>query len=119
MALGTITQLVDDSKGLNLPTVAGAIKFTLSTIVGDGAYATGGTSLSAAQLGLPTTLVYAVVVGLAGSAANNGAIQASFNNSTKKLQCWASTGTSPVGLVEVAATTNLSGVTITVMAYGF
>lgn len=118
MALGTITQLTDTSQGTSVPQVA-SLKRTVSTVVGDGSYPTGGTALTAAQLGLPTTLVYAKVVGLAGSAANNGAVSATFNNATGKLQCWASTGVSPVGLVEVANGVNLSGLTVTIEAEGY
>lgn len=118
MALGTITQLTDTSQSTNLPQVA-SLKRTVSTVVGDASYPTGGTALTAQQLGLPTTLVYAKVVGLAGSAANNGAVSAYFNNSTGKLQAFATTGVSPVGLVEVTATTNLSGLTFLIEAEGY
>ena len=117
MALGTITQLTDTSGGLNVPVVPGNLKMTISTVVGDGAYSAGGTALSASQLGLGT-LVFAFVAGLQGSASNNGAIQGYYNNSTGKLQAYASTGTSPVGLVE-AGSVNLSGVTFVVVAFGY
>lgn len=117
MALGTITQVTNDPHGLNVPVVLGDLKVTVSTVVGDGAYASGGTALTAAQLGLPSKILFTVCT-VAGSAANNGAIQASYNTSTGKLQCWASSGTSPVGLVE-AGSVNLSGLTITVVAFGF
>ena len=116
MALGTITQLTDQFGGLNYPVNLGALKVTVSTVVGDSAYATGGTALSAAQLGL-STLVFAVVVAVAGSASNNTAVEATYNNATGKLQMWATTGTSPVGLAEPNSV-NLSGITATILAFG-
>lgn len=118
MALGTITRVaLDPHTSQTVPVAMGDLKMTLTTIVGDSAYATGGTAVTAAQLGLGT-LKYAVVVGLSGSASNNGAVQATFNNSTGKLQMWASSGTSPVGLVE-AGSVNLSGLTVTIQAWGY
>jgi len=115
MALGTITPVPNSTKGTTLPAVHGAMRFTVSTIVGDSAYSAGGSTVTPAQLGL-TSLVFAYAAGLAGSGSNNAAVQATFNNSTGKLQFWATSGTSPVGLVE--ATGNLSGLTATVIAYG-
>lgn len=117
MALGTITQLTDSTQGTNGPVVPGALKQTISTVVGDSAYATGGTALSASQLGL-STVVFAYVASVAGSASNNGAVQATYNTATGKLQCWATSGTSPVGLVE-AGSVNLSGLTVTIVAFGY
>lgn len=116
MALGTITQLTDQLGGLNRPVNLGALKVTISTVVGDSAYATGGTTLTAAQLGLGS-LAFALVIGVSGSGANNGAVEASYNNSTGKLQMWATTGTSPVGLAEPNSV-NLSGITAIVLAFG-
>ena len=117
MALGTITQLTDSPNGLNLPVVLGPLKATVTTVVGDAAYATGGTALSAAQLGL-ATVVFAICT-VSGSASNNGAITAAYNLSTGKLQCFAGAGTTPnIGLAEPNSV-NLSGLTITVLAFGY
>jgi hypothetical protein len=121
MAVGTITQLaLDPHTTQGVAMTLGDVKMTVSTVVGDSSYPTGGTALTGAQLGLPTgVLAYAEVVGMSGSASNNGAIDASFNNATGKLQMWASSGTSPVGLVEVSNGVNLSGVTVTIKAFGY
>ncbi len=118
MALGTITPVMADphSSTQSIPISVGDLKMTVTTVVGDAAYASGGTVLSAASLGLATVLH--TVCTVAGSAANNGAVAASYNLSTGKLQMWASTGTSPVGLAE-AGSVNLSGVTVTVTAFGY
>jgi hypothetical protein len=118
MALGAITQLTDDTKGLNLPVVPGAMKQTFTTIVGDSSYPTGGTAVTAANLGLGT-LVFAFAFISATTASNNTIIGAAFNNATGKLQTFQSSSTSPVALIEAASTTNCSGVTITVVAYGY
>lgn len=118
MALGTITQLgVDPHTSSPVPVMVGDLSVTVTTVVGDGAYAAGGTALTPQQLGLKNTVAFAICT-VAGSASNNGAIAASYNTSTGKLQMWASTGTSPVGLAEAGAV-NLSGVTITVVAFGY
>jgi hypothetical protein len=93
------------------------VRLTVTTITGDTSYPTGGTALSAGTLGLSS--VAQAVCTVSGSGANNTAIAASYNLSTGKLQMWASTGTSPVGLAEAANTTNLSGLTVTVMAIGY
>jgi hypothetical protein len=119
MAFGTITQLTDLPQGTNLPANLGALKYTVTTIVGDGAYATGGTALSASQLGL-NTLVAVLSTQVAGGASNNGAVTATYNYSTGKLQMWAGAGTTPnIGLAEAANAGNLSGLTITVVAVGY
>jgi hypothetical protein len=119
MALGTITNLAADphSASQALPMTLGDIKLTITTVVGDSSYPTGGTALTPLQLGLTTVITAFCTV--TGSASNNTAIGASYNTSTGKLQTWASTGTSPVGLAETANATNLSGLTITVFAFGY
>lgn len=119
MALGTITKVaVDPHVATPQPVAVGDLKMTLTTIVGDSAYATGGTAVTAANLGLGT-LIYAVVVGVKGSGSNSGAVQAYFNNATGKLQCFAGSGTTPnIGLAEPNSV-NLSGQTYTILAFGY
>ena len=119
MALGTITQLaVDPHSGSQVvPIAVGDVKLTLTTVVGDSAYATGGTALSPSQLGLSTVLF--AVCTVAGSASNNGAVTAQYNLSTGKLQMFAGAGTTPnIGLAEPNSV-NLSGLTVTVLAIGY
>ena len=116
MALGTITNISLAQGGV--ADSVGSVKMTVSTVVGDSAYSAGGTTLTGQQLGLPNGVVIAATCQVSGSASNNGAISASYNLSTGKLQMWASTGTSPVGLVE-AGSVNLSGITVTIVAFGY
>lgn len=125
MAIGTITQLnlnpqltaAEGQGGIDY----GPLLARLVTVVGDSSYPTGGTSLSGSQLGFGSegVVMSVQVIGLQGSASNNGAIQANWNNSTGKLQMFASFGTSPVGLVEVANAVNLSGLTVTLLVLGY
>lgn len=114
MALGTITQLgVDPHTASAVPVNGlGDFRVTVTTVVGDSSYPTGGTALSAQQLGLLNTVSFALCF-VTGSAANNAAIAASYNTSTGKLQMWSGTT-----LAETAAATNLSGLTITIVAFG-
>lgn len=118
MALGTITNLTIDPHLSQASSVAlGDVKATVTTVVGDSAYATGGTALTPAQLGL-TTVLFALC-SVVGSASNNGAVGATYNLSTGKLQCWAGAGTTPnIGSAEPNSV-NLSGLTITVFAVGY
>lgn len=125
MALGTITQLnlspalsAAEPGAVNL----GDLKATLTTVVADSAYSAGGTALSAAQLGLNVVLFASCEVtgapANAGSQTNALAYDASYNQSTGKLQMWAAAGTTPnIGKNE--ATGNLSALTVTVFAIGY
>lgn len=116
MALGAITPQVANHVGSG-PGNAGDLKVTVTTVVADGAYATGGTALTAVQLGL-TQVVFAICQ-VAGSASNNGAIRAVYNLATGKLQMFAGAGATPnIGLAEPNSV-NLSGLTVTVIAFGY
>jgi hypothetical protein len=113
MALGAITAVaVDPHNSQASPVAAGDFKFTVTTVVGDSSYPTGGTALTAAQLGL-TQVAFAICT-VTGSASNNAAVAASYNTSTGKLQMWSGTT-----LAETASTTNVSGLTVTVIAFGY
>lgn len=121
MALGTITslQLVPQAQGTagGTPVSIGDLRMSVITVVGDSAYSSGGTTIAASSFGF-TNLLVAAVLSVRGSASNNGAVQADFNNTTGKLQMFATSGTSPVGLVE-AGSVNLSGVTVTLIGFGY
>ena len=92
-------------------------RLTVTQITGDTSYPTGGTAVTAAQLGLNS--VGGAICTVQGSAANNTATGASYNVATGKLQMWATTGTTPDANTEAANASNLSGLTITVLAWGF
>lgn len=114
MALGTITNLTVDphSSSQAVPIALGDVRLTVTTVVGDSSYPTGGTALTAAQLGLSVVLF--AICSVTGSASNNAAIHSSYNIATGKLQMW-----SGATLAETANTTNVSGLTITVLAFGY
>ncbi len=112
MALGAITVQQSNPAGGVAPIVIGPLKVSVVNIVGDSAYPTGGSSLTPAQLGLGTVLFSQAEV--AGSTGSNCAAAAAFYNTvTSKLQCLANSG------VEVANTTNLSGITWQILAFGY
>lgn len=114
MALGTITQVAVDphSSTQVIPVAVGDLKMTITTVVGDGSYPTGGTSLTPAQLGL-SNVVFANV-GISASAGSVTSFsEASYNTGTQKLQVFANTG------AEVTATTSLSNLTFSIQAFGY
>ena len=116
MALGAITQVQADPHAPNVPSVAGDLKCTVTNIVGDSAYATGGSAVTPAQLGLSTVL-FTQSEAIATTGANNGASSFYYNTSTGKLQCFTTGATGAFN--EVAGAVNLSGLTIQVLAFGY
>ena len=120
MALGTITNVAIDphSSSQAIPAVAD-IKITVTTVVGDSSYPTGGTAITGAQLGLPTGTVLFTICSVTGSASNNTAAEASYNTATGKLQMWSLTDSAGCPLAETANATNVSGITVTIVAWGY
>lgn len=119
MALGAITpQAVDPHSSTQaVPLNLGDVRYTVTNVVGDGAYATGGSVLTPAQLGL-TTVLSADVQIIASTGTNSNAATGAYNVSTGKLQCFAGAGTTPnIGLAEPNSV-NLSGITFQVTALG-
>jgi len=90
-------------------------RVTSTVITGDASYPTGGYALTAAQLGL--SVVGDAIASIAGSATNNAADAASWNQATGKLQLFTSGTTG--ALVEQTAATNVSGITVKIIAFGF
>ena len=122
MALGTITNVAVDphSSTQAIPLISGDLRATVTTIVGDSSYPSpGGTALTGLQLGLPVGVVMFAICTVTGSASNNTAVSASYNTSTGKLQMWSVTDSAGGPLAETANATNLSGLTITVVAFGY
>ena len=120
MALGTITAVaIDPHSSQAGPVVFGDLKFTVTNVVGDGAYATGGTKITAAQLGLSQVLAADVqivtpIVGvIAAYAVVNG-------DGSVNLKTYGGSGTSPnIGLAEATGTANQSGLTVQIQAMGY
>ena len=109
MALGTITQNAINPSGGGLQS-GGATRVTNTTIVGDGSYPTGGSSLTAAQLGLTVVLwanTQIKVIGAVGAVA-----EAYYDIPTSKLLVYTTGG-------QVANTTVLTTNTFEITAYGY
>lgn len=117
MALGTVTQQVIDPHLAQASSVAiGDVKMTVTNVVGEASYTTGGPVITAAQLGL-NTILFAQAEILAGSGANatsnsmSVVIQA--GGGSAKLQCWSN------AQAEITSATNVSGVTWQIIAFGY
>ena len=117
MAVGTITRKGIDPHGVTT-TVFGDIRVTLSTVVGGTSYTTGGDAVTAANLGLKTVL-FSVTAITAATGTNSAVTSASYIASSGKLQFFSSDGSAPDVLSEVASTQNVSGVTVTILAFGY
>jgi hypothetical protein len=91
----------------------GDLKVTVTNVVGDSSYPTGGSAITAQQLGLPTTVLFSQTEVAASSGTNCASTGSAYNSSTGKLVCFANTG------VEVANATNLSGITWQIIAFGY
>lgn len=122
MALGTLTQLnLNPALSAAEPgeEVFGGLRVRSYQFAAESSYVVGGTSLSAAALGFPNAVLAVLVQIVGSSGANDGAVEASYNLSTGKVQMFVTSGTSPVGLQEAAAAANLSGLTLQVIAFGY
>ena len=109
MAVGTITPVSS--------TVWGNKRVTVNDVVGAASYTgSGGDSLTPAQLGLPSTVEFAQVVGKTGT----GYI-GQYDHTANKLKVYqgdnANAAAAPA--VEVTNATNLSGQTFRVIAVGY
>lgn len=122
MALGAITPVPINPA---TPTQASAVtmgdlKYTATNVVGDGAYSAGGSTITAAQLGL-TQIMYAdvqIVVPIVGVIAAVANIQS--GGGSVKLQTFGGSGTTPnIGLAEATGTANQSGLTVQIQAAGY
>lgn len=114
MALGTITPVAVDphSSSQAIPVAIGDLKMTVTTVVGESSYVTGGTALTPAQLGL-STVVYANVDVAASSGTATSFSAASYNTATGKIQAYLNTG------AEAGTAANLSSLTFAVQAFGY
>lgn len=111
MAVGTITPVVAGPHGLKRhPVNLGALSVTVTTVVGPASYTSGGDALTFANLRMSNVLF--AICTVAGSGSNNAAINAEYDATNQKLKFWAGTS-------KAEATGNLSGLTATVIAFGF
>ena|SRR6185312_10154157 len=117
MALGTVTQQVIDPHLTQASSVAvGDVRLTVTNVVGEASYTTGGPVVTAAQLGL-NTILFAQAEILTGSGANATSNAMSViiqpGGGSAKLQCWSN------AQAEIVSTTNVSGVTWQILALGY
>ena len=121
MALGTITPVVCTPVGTSGPANYGDVKGTTTNVVGDGSYPTGGSAITAQQLGLTNVLTADVQIA-AATGTNSGAVSATClpqGDGSIKLKCFVTAGTSPVQVQEAANAANLSGITWQIQAQGY
>lgn len=119
MAVGTVTRVAVDPKGITAPISLGDIKMTVTTVVGASSYTTGGDSLTYSQLGLKNAVTFALVFISASSGSNCSADSAQYDATNQKLMCFSSADSAGNPLSETSSTTNLSGLTFTVVAFGY
>ena len=117
MAVGTITRKAVDPHGVTVASI-GDLKITLSTVVGGTSYTTGGDAVTAANLGLSRVL-FSVTAITAATGTNSAVTSVSYIASTGKLQMFSTDGGAPDILSEVASTQNVSGITVTITAFGY
>jgi hypothetical protein len=118
MALGTVTSVALDPHNTQAAAVAmGDLKMTCTTVVGEASYTTGGPSITPQQLGFTTACfaAQAEVSASTGSNATSTVMSPVITNSgqTIKLKCFDNTNT------EIVSTTNVSGVTWQILAWGY
>lgn len=86
------------------------VRATITTVLCDASYVTGGYAVSAAQLGLGA-VNFAIATAGGVQAAASTAVQWVYNLTTGKLQAFTATG-------EVANAVNLTNQTVLVLAFG-
>ena len=119
MAVGTITRVSADPHGIPNPIVFGDTKMTVTTVVGSASYTTGGDALTPANLGL-SFVTTAIVSISASSGSNCSAVEGNYLTSGGGLlQCFSAADAAGCPVSETASTTNLSGLTFTVWAFGY
>ena len=94
-----------------MPTSVGDLKMTVTTVVGSASYTTSGDALTAANLGLNTVLH--TICTVQGGASNSTGALAVYDIANAKLLMYVAAGT------QVTSTTNVSGNTVTITAFGF
>lgn len=117
MALGTVTPVnVDPHSNQSVPVAVGDIRMSVVTVVGEASYTTGGPSITAAQLGF-NSVIFAAQAEIQASTGSNAtssamAVVPAAGNGSANLKCFTNAG------VEIASTTNVSGVTWQIIAFG-
>lgn len=114
MALGAITvqpvMIGGSSSDPGELRATNGLKMTVTQVVLDSSYPTGGTALAPAALNLPNGVVFAITSLVTVGA--NGPAEARYNTATGKLQAFGPAG-------EIVAATNLSASTAEIVAFGW
>lgn len=117
MALGAITAVPADPHNQQAsPVVIGDLKMTVTNIVGDSSYPTGGSPITPQQLGLSAVLAaQAELFASTGANATSNTMSAvvSGGGGSVNLKCFTNAN------AEVANATNISGVTWQIIAFGY
>jgi hypothetical protein len=118
MALGTVTQVgIDPHTSQAVPVAIGDLRLSVTNVVGEASYTTGGPTLTAQQLGFNSTVVAAQAEVLASTGTNATSTAMSpvvaAGGGSVNLKCFTNAN------AEVASTTNVSGVTWQIIAFGY
>ena len=116
MALGAITQVQTDPHAAGVPAAVGDLKVTVTNIVGEASYTTGGVAITPQQLGLSIVLfAQAELYASTGTNATSAALSVTITNngSTINLKCFSNAG------VEITGAVNVSGITWQIIAFGY
>jgi hypothetical protein len=117
MALGAVTAVAIDPHNSDANGVAvGDLKMTVTKIVGEASYTTGGPSITAQQLGFNSTVfaAQAEVFASTGSNATSAVMSVvpAAGGGSANLLCFTNAN------VQIASTTNVSGITWQIIAFG-
>ena len=119
MALGTVTpQTIDPHLTTGQAVSVGDLKMTVTNVVGEASYTgSGGVTITAQQLGFPNAIVaaQAEVIASTGSNATSTAmaVVVQSGGGSAKLQCFTNAN------AEISGSTNVSGVTWQIIAFGY
>lgn len=117
MALGVVTAVNTDPHNAQAsPVATGDVKMSVLTVVGEASYTTGGPSITAQQCGF-NSVVYAAQAEIQASTGANAtsssmAVVPAAGGGSANLKCFTNAG------VEIASTTNVSGITWQIIAFG-
>ena len=118
MALGAVTQVaIDPHSESPVPVSFGSLKMTVTKVVGEASYTSGGAPITAQQLGLSYVIAaQAEVFSSTGTNATSNSMAVvlpSGGGYSANLKCFSSAN------AEIASTTNVSGVTWQIFAWGY
>jgi hypothetical protein len=117
MALGTVAPVNTDPHNTQAaPMAVGDIKMAIVTVVGEASYVTGGSAITAQQLGF-NSVIFAAQAEIQASTGSNCtsssmAVIPATGGGSANLECFTNAG------VQIASAVNVSGVTWQIIAFG-